>query len=65
MPAYRMVYGDDEEVVRQTFQNVQVDREDGGPCCSAVGTPSCGCGTNTCGPWNCWTKRPDLTPTAT
>src|SRR4051794_1313339 len=30
MPAYRMVYGDDEQVVRETFQDVQVDREDGG-----------------------------------
>jgi len=29
MPAYRMVYGDDEQVVRETFQDVQVDREDG------------------------------------
>ncbi len=29
MPIYRMVYGDDEQVVRQTFQNVQVYREDG------------------------------------
>jgi CBS domain-containing protein len=29
MPAYRMVYGDDEQVVRETFHDVQVDREDG------------------------------------
>ena len=29
MPVYRMVYGDDEQVVRQTFQDVQVYREDG------------------------------------
>jgi CBS domain-containing protein len=29
MPAYRMVYGDDEQVVRETYQDVQVDREDG------------------------------------
>ena len=29
MPAYRMVYGDDEQVVRETFHDVQVEREDG------------------------------------
>jgi predicted transcriptional regulator len=29
MPTYRMVYGDDEQVVRETFQDVRVDREDG------------------------------------
>ena len=29
MPAHRMVYGDDEQAVSQTFQDVQVYREDG------------------------------------
>ena len=29
MPTYRVVYGDDEQVVRETFQDVQVDHEDG------------------------------------
>ena len=29
MPTYRMVYGDDEQVVRETYENVEVYREDG------------------------------------
>jgi len=29
MPTYRMVYGDAEQVVNETFDNVQVEREDG------------------------------------
>jgi hypothetical protein len=29
MPTYRMIYGDDEQVVRQTFSDVEVQREDG------------------------------------
>lgn len=29
MPTYRMVYGDDEQVVRETFTDVEVVREDG------------------------------------
>ena len=29
MPTYRMVYGDDEQVVRETFDDVEVEREDG------------------------------------
>jgi hypothetical protein len=29
MPTYRMVYGDDEQVVDETFQDVVVEREDG------------------------------------
>ena len=29
MPTYRMVYGSDEQVVRETFENVEVEREDG------------------------------------
>ena len=29
MSTYRMVYGDDEQVVRETFEDVQVEREDG------------------------------------
>ena len=29
MPTYRMVYGDDEQVVRETFEDVDVEREDG------------------------------------
>ena len=29
MARYRMVYGDDEQVVRETFDDVQVVREDG------------------------------------
>jgi hypothetical protein len=29
MPRYRMVYGDDEQVVRETFDDVRIEREDG------------------------------------
>ena len=29
MPTYRMVYGDDEKVVTETFEDVEVQREDG------------------------------------
>ena len=29
MPAYRMVYGDDQQVVRETFQDVELENEDG------------------------------------
>ncbi len=29
MATYRMVYGDTEQVVRETFVDVQVEREDG------------------------------------
>ena len=29
MPTYQMVYGDSEQVVRETFEDVQVEREDG------------------------------------
>jgi hypothetical protein len=29
MPNYRMVYGDDEQVVRETFNDVVLERESG------------------------------------
>ena len=29
MPTYRMVYGDNEQVVNETFHDVEVQREDG------------------------------------
>jgi hypothetical protein len=29
MPTYEMVYGDSEQVVRETFSDVEVQREDG------------------------------------
>jgi hypothetical protein len=29
MANYRMVYGDDEQVVRETFNDVELEREDG------------------------------------
>jgi hypothetical protein len=29
MPSYRIVYGDDEQVVRETFHDVVLEREDG------------------------------------
>jgi hypothetical protein len=29
MPTYRMVYGDGEQVVRETFTDVEIQREDG------------------------------------
>ncbi len=29
MPTYRMVYGDEEKVVSETFEDVVVEREDG------------------------------------
>ena len=29
MPTYRMVYGDGEQVTRETFTDVEVEREDG------------------------------------
>ena len=29
MSTYRMIYGDDEQVVRETFEDVELQREDG------------------------------------
>ena len=29
MPSYRIVYGDDEQVVRETFEDVELQHEDG------------------------------------
>jgi hypothetical protein len=29
MPTYHMVYGDDEQVVRETYEGVEVEKEDG------------------------------------
>lgn len=29
MPTYRMVYGDEEQVVRETYHDVDLEREDG------------------------------------
>jgi hypothetical protein len=29
MPTYRIVYGDDDQVVNETFEDVVVEREDG------------------------------------
>jgi hypothetical protein len=29
MPTYQMVYGDDEQVVRETYKDVEVVKEDG------------------------------------
>ena len=29
MPTYRMVYGDGEQVVRETFDDIEIEREDG------------------------------------
>ena len=29
MPTYRMVYGDEQQVVQETFDDVEVEREDG------------------------------------
>jgi hypothetical protein len=29
MPTYRVVYGDDEQVIRETFADVELEREDG------------------------------------
>jgi hypothetical protein len=29
MATYRMVYGDDEQLVRETYEDVEVEREDG------------------------------------
>lgn len=29
MATYRMVYGDDEQMVRETYEDVTVEREDG------------------------------------
>jgi hypothetical protein len=29
MPTYRVVYGDDDQVVRETFRDVVIEREDG------------------------------------
>ena len=29
VPKYQMVYGDDEQVVRETYDDVEVQREDG------------------------------------
>ena len=29
MPTYRLVYGDDEQVVREVLEDVDIEREDG------------------------------------
>jgi hypothetical protein len=29
MPTYRITYGDDEQVVREVYDNVEIEREDG------------------------------------
>jgi len=29
MPTYRMIYGDDAQVVRETYDHVEVERENG------------------------------------
>ena len=29
MPTYQMVYGDDEQVVRETYEGVEIEKEDG------------------------------------
>jgi hypothetical protein len=29
MPSYRMVYGDEEQEVRETYHDVEINREDG------------------------------------
>lgn len=29
MPTYRMVYGDEEQVVRETYNDVELEHEDG------------------------------------
>ena len=29
MPTYRMIYGDDEQVIRETLDEVEIQREDG------------------------------------
>jgi hypothetical protein len=29
MPTYLMVYGDQEQVIRETFKDVEIEREDG------------------------------------
>ena len=29
MPSYRMVYGDNEQVVRETYHDIELQREDG------------------------------------
>ena len=29
MPSYRMVYGDNDQVVRETYQDIELQREDG------------------------------------
>jgi hypothetical protein len=29
MPTYRMIYGDNEQVVNETFDDVEIQREDG------------------------------------
>jgi hypothetical protein len=29
MPTYRIVYGDDKQVIRETYTDVDVEREDG------------------------------------
>ena len=45
MATYRMVYGDDEQVVRETYRDItEVEREERlGSCSSGVRRRSCAC----------------------
>ena len=58
MATYRMVYGDDEQVVRETFENIDgVEREDGWVVLFAGRRRSCACRRPTCSRWNCSSRR--------
>ena len=48
MPTDRMIYGDDEQVVRETFDDVEVEREDGWAVVFRGTDGSCACTRITC-----------------
>ena len=53
MPTYRMVYGDGEQVTRETFTDVEVEREDGWVVLFAARKRSCAGGRSTCNHSTC------------
>ena len=50
MARYRMVYGDDEQVVHQTFEDVDVVHDEGWTVLFRGDEAILGCATNTCSP---------------
>ena len=66
MATYRMVYGDNEEIVRETYTDItSIEREDGWAALFRGPEAICACRKRTCRTWSCWTtintarERPD------